>query len=290
MPPVAHVRQALLAKNPHVGALKRYAPFLLLSPFFGRELDGKTQQQRHAHIRDEGNARFESLRPLYRFVGRDSIELHPAWADYIESNFAVVSGWAERKWIAFLQARNPLAPAVSEKISAPEERQRLTFQKSYWERIIVRARAESRPFHCIYSGAVLDPDDFQLDHFLPWSFVCHDSLWNLLPVLPAANASKHDRIPDAEYIGIFAWSQFEGLRHAERLLSRQEKKDIDASFHGELRMTSEERGSSQGVLNAYHRMLIPQMAIAQSIGFQGGWRYTTGQAPQSANGPPQGAQ
>jgi len=34
-----------------------------------------------------------------------------------------------------------------------------------------------------------------LDHFIPWSFVLHDRLWNLAPVSKSINSSKSDSLP-----------------------------------------------------------------------------------------------
>jgi hypothetical protein len=55
-----------------------------------------------------------------------------------------------------------------------------------------------------YTGAMINPG-FSIDHFLPWSFVAHDLLWNLAPVNPLTNSSKSDSIPDlGRYVPRFA--------------------------------------------------------------------------------------
>ena len=52
---------------------------------------------------------------------------------------------------------------------------------------------------CIYTGQLLHVGEYDLDHFIPWSFVTHDLAWNLMPSNPSINSSKSDRIPDLEY-------------------------------------------------------------------------------------------
>ncbi|NLV68960.1 MAG: hypothetical protein GXY14_14925 [Spirochaetes bacterium] len=37
-----------------------------------------------------------------------------------------------------------------------------------------------------------------LDHFIPWSFVVHDRLWNLTPVSRSINSSKSDLLPSLD--------------------------------------------------------------------------------------------
>ncbi|MFO7585650.1 MAG: HNH endonuclease domain-containing protein [Anaerolineales bacterium] len=41
----------------------------------------------------------------------------------------------------------------------------------------------------LYKGA------YSLDHFLPWRYVAHDLLWNILPASKSVNSSKSDSLP-----------------------------------------------------------------------------------------------
>jgi HNH endonuclease len=213
---------------------------------------------------------FWSVRPLYRFVEGDRIELHPDWADYIAGNFAIVSGWAERRWIAYLQSRNPLAPAVSEKIAAPVTRAPLTFQTSYWRRAIGAMPDAPR---CIYSGVVLDPYSFALDHFLPWTFVCHDALWNLAPVLPAANSAKGNRLPHRGYVHGLVALQHRGLVAASRHLSPDGWESASAAFVRDLHVAPDDLFDPNRLAAAYASTLEPQLAIARTIGFEADWKF-----------------
>jgi hypothetical protein len=43
-----------------------------------------------------------------------------------------------------------------------------------------------------------------LDHFLPWSFVTHDLIWNLTPAPAAINLAKSDAVPNlSRYLAAF---------------------------------------------------------------------------------------
>lgn len=37
-----------------------------------------------------------------------------------------------------------------------------------------------------------------VDHFIPWSFVLHDQLWNLIPTFKNINSSKSNKLPDLD--------------------------------------------------------------------------------------------
>ncbi|MBV9671480.1 MAG: hypothetical protein JO076_01470, partial [Verrucomicrobia bacterium] len=41
---------------------------------------------------------------------------------------------------------------------------------------------------------------YDIDHFLPWSFVTHDLIWNLTPVHKSENVRKSGAIPSLRYL------------------------------------------------------------------------------------------
>ena len=71
----------LLAKNSRVQGLTRFVPYRLIAPFFASDLRSVSDYRKNNRIRQCANSAFATMRPLYRFVGNDEIELHPDWAD-----------------------------------------------------------------------------------------------------------------------------------------------------------------------------------------------------------------
>ena len=247
-------------------------PYRLLTPFFAQELRGVSDHHRNALIHTLAEQKFDSDRPIYRLIGAEAIELHPDWASYFAMNFPIVAAWAERRWIAYLQARNPTVPAVSEKAGPPPRRDALQAQTRYW----VKAFASlPEPPVCIYSGARLGPVGFHLDHFLPWTFVCHDALWNLLPVSPEANLSKGNRLPDRSYLDAFAKAQHAGLLATQKSMSKGEWDAAIGSFVGDLRIPVSNLLDPGILAEAYDQTVGALLEIAQSIGFEPGWRFGT---------------
>lgn len=134
---------------------------------------------------------------LYAIAGRGDdmvITLNPDWAGYISSNYQVLRSFALWNLTVFVQSRNPNVPNIAEKLLRQHTRSSLARQRALWDIVI----ANGGEIHCPYTGRVLTRESFDLDHFIPWSFVCHDQMWNLVPADPSVNSSKSDRLPDLD--------------------------------------------------------------------------------------------
>ena len=111
--------------------------------------------------------------------------------DYLYTNYQIVSGWVELSMIRYLQRRNPSVPGIADKLHAPEMR-KLKKARDFWAAVV-----DFTPVRNIYvPGAVMDTHDLSLDHFVPWSYVAHDELWNLVPTTRAVNSSKSNGLPN----------------------------------------------------------------------------------------------
>lgn len=53
---------------------------------------------------------------------------------------------------------------------------------------------------CFYCGKVLKPDDIDVDHFIPWSFVKDDNIWNLVLSCKSCNRKKSDKLPSDYFV------------------------------------------------------------------------------------------
>lgn len=78
-----------------------------------------------------------------------------------------------------------------------------------------RGRESAGRVKDIYTGLPVNEADMSLDHFIPWSFVLHDRLWNLAPVSRSINSSKSDLLPNLDkYLESFLDLQFMAYRTA----------------------------------------------------------------------------
>ncbi|MEG0835821.1 MAG: HNH endonuclease domain-containing protein [Anaerovoracaceae bacterium] len=111
------------------------------------------------------------------------------WADYMKKNMEILQGWVDFNLITYLQRRNPSVPGISSKIYPKQERN-LSVVTAYWKAII-----SAEPIKNIYTGDMMTMGDLSIDHFVPWSYVAHDELWNLVPTTKSINSSKSNNLP-----------------------------------------------------------------------------------------------
>lgn len=119
-----------------------------------------------------------------------AILVQPEWCSYILKNKEIISGWIQYNLIMYLQRRNPTVPGIANKLYPPLER-KLERVKKFWKEAIA-----IEPFIDIYSGRVLEDKEISIDHFVPWSYVAHDEMWNLHPTTKSINSSKSNNLPD----------------------------------------------------------------------------------------------
>ena len=180
-------------------------PYHLLHPFLpGVKISGMNRSEFVSVSNQE-------KRILYYFDSLDGmnsrIVIHDEWAEYIKNNYEIILGWIEYHMIHYLQRRNPSVPGIADKLSPPEER-KLDKVKKYWKLIM-----SYEPVIEIYNGQELSSTDISIDHFVPWSYVAHDELWNLNPTTRKINSSKSNNLPDWDsYFNKLAAIEYQSYR------------------------------------------------------------------------------
>ena len=188
-----------------VEGLTGYAPFLFLTPFYEHETKGRTGSVKFKMIRELAAERFHtSSPPPYYFPKPNSIIVHPQWLEYFSCNLSIVRSWISWHWARYLQQKNANTPAIvyklDENFTPSTDKQRM-----FWRRVLENRQNE---LDCIYTGRSIAPDSFALDHYIPWSFVAHDNMWNLAPVSELGNSEKSDGLPDSKYFTDFVELQY----------------------------------------------------------------------------------
>ncbi len=118
------------------------------------------------------------------------IHIQNDWYEYIVKNQEIIKGWLQYNMIVYLQRRNPSVPGIADKLYPPTERN-MEKVKKYW-RLIVKLH----PIKEIYGHNEILTTAMSIDHFVPWSYVAHDELWNLHPTTKSINSSKSNCLPD----------------------------------------------------------------------------------------------
>lgn len=274
------LRKAIASQNlkKTISHLHRYVPFRLIIPFLETELEGISRgkgNQVDIAIPAIADRCFEDKKPLYRFnatMQKDchSIVVHPVWATYLEKHYVIVRSWLAWEWMNYMQKRNPSTPAISNKLFVPVKRDSLGKQTDYWRKIL-----RSQELRCIYSQQPIDLENLSLDHYLPWSFVGHDQLWNLLPTTPAVNSSKSNNLPDSVYFEKFVEFQHIGLTVAYKALTENQWVQQVEPYILDMRINNkEDLLDVQKLFNAYDQLINPLISLASNQGFVTGWTYS----------------
>ena len=166
----------------------RNVPHWFLSPWFPK-LRGETEAAQAKRIYQLSKT-FQDDCPYA--LHEDAIEIHPSWLHYLRNHARVLKDFCYWNLALFLQARNPNVPDIPNKLVKPAVRNSLTRQrKEFWDPVI----AELGQVPCIYTGRPLSTGNYAVEHFIPYHFVSHDLIWNLIPADPSFNASKSDKLP-----------------------------------------------------------------------------------------------
>lgn len=127
------------------------------------------------------------------------------WAQMIKDNTVPIKGWIQHEKVKWLQRNNPEIPGLVYKLVPLDgKRRKLEAVRNLWEGV----------FSCVgindvFTGKPIDPENFDVDHFVPFSFVMNDELWNLMPMDPNLNSGKNNNLPSwDEFFGGFADNQF----------------------------------------------------------------------------------
>lgn len=122
----------------------------------------------------------------------ESIAINPEWKNYLTDNARVLKDFCYWNLALFLQAKNPNVPDIPNKLIKPAQRSGLIKQRTqFWDLVV----QELGSVKCIYTGKKLTVGNYAVEHFIPYSFVSHDLIWNLIPADKSFNSSKSDKLP-----------------------------------------------------------------------------------------------
>ena len=243
-------------------------PYRFLSPFFQDKLKGETTKVEKI-IEELSKESKTCVYSIYRNEDNESyIRINNGWGNYLKYNYKIIQGWAYYKLVCFLQKRNPNTPGIAMKLEAPKSRN-LTAQTAIWKEIIQRKHIVD-----IYTDKEFIDDNYKLygvlslDHFIPWSFVLHDQMWNLVPTFKNINSKKNDNLLDYDtYIDKFCNIQYEAFSF---VVNTKKKNQIE-EYREMLKIADPkrflERESKEVFFKMIKKELYPVYNIAVNQGF-----------------------
>lgn len=133
-----------------------------------------------------------------------TVHWNAPWAAMVKDNFIIIQEWIRSKKIRYLQDRNPGVPGIIYKLDPVSER-KLHNVHRLWDAVM-----DAENVIDVYSGETLNGSRYDIDHFIPWSYVTADELWNLTPAEKRVNISKSNHLPDWDnYFDIFTENQIQ---------------------------------------------------------------------------------
>ncbi|MEZ4886419.1 MAG: HNH endonuclease domain-containing protein [Chitinophagales bacterium] len=264
------------AINNKVLTLLDYAPYLFIRPFWQELLKGEKGYKVNEHIKQLANEAFENNthQTIYRFIGKkkeEKIEVDEKWVNYFKDNHGIIQGFIYWHLVRFLQKHNPNVIGLSEKLFKPVERD-LKRAKRFW-RLYFSAHSS---LQCIYSNTPIR-SNISIDHFLPWSYVAHDELWNLLPTFKKVNSSKGNCLPNLnQYLGSFIHLQHKAFLTAYNSSMKEEDRKKLLEDYTFLFNKSIDQIAALPYTKFEQKIkdtLIPMHQIATNMGFSTNWTY-----------------
>ena len=127
------------------------------------------------------------------------------WFQMIRDNTVNILGWIQLEKVRWLQNNNPEVPGLVYKLTSADEKiRKLENARKLWDAVM-----EITPIIDVFKGEPINTQEYDLDHFIPHSFVMNDELWNLMPMDSIWNSRKNNKLPKWDlFFSKFADNQF----------------------------------------------------------------------------------
>ena len=152
----------------------------------------------------------QGITPLPYTLGTGSklkkeVYFNTSWIKMIQDNTVSILGWIQYEKVKWLQNNNPEVPGLIYKLAPMDEKLRkLNKVRRLWEGVL-----ESGEVRDVFTDQPVVSKQYDVDHFIPWSFVMNDELWNLMPMDSSLNSSKSNKLPKWDpFFNRFAANQY----------------------------------------------------------------------------------
>lgn len=127
---------------------------------------------------------------LYSFSKKyNYLKFNPNVYKFIKKYNSILLRLNNYEWIKYLEKVNPQENCYSIAIKLDEASKRGNLAM-YKEFLYIKLKNTK----CFYCGKEVNYDDIHVDHFVPWSFLRNDKLWNFVISCNRCNLSKNDKL------------------------------------------------------------------------------------------------
>lgn len=244
-----------------------YVPFRFIRPWFDMEVKGMKDSKLNRTIKVLATVETSYKSPYY--FDNDKLVFDEDWFNYLKQHLRIVQDFCFWNLLKYLQKRNPNVPNIAAKLFPPNSTDRnLLKQRTFWKAIL---RDQNKPIQCVYSKEII-VRNYSLDHFIPWSFVTHNQLWNLVPISKSVNSKKSANLPKLDlYFEPFADLQYQAFRSGLKLNMNKELEDYLEVFNADLYQIRQL--SKRDFKTRLRQQIEPLSQIAANMGFTQNWTY-----------------
>jgi len=111
---------------------------------------------------------------------------------FFKKEYETLSKILVLEWAKFLEKTN-FTPRLISKIETMKDPKRTSLTK--FRKILFEIDKD-----CFYCGQSLNGVDVHIDHFIPWSYLYEDEIWNLVSSCSRCNLIKSDALPPKECV------------------------------------------------------------------------------------------
>lgn len=140
----------------------------------------------------------------HQFLNLYVLNLDERYIDFNKDNYQSLKSYAEiltqlfnYKWAQLLERYNTQPRIVSKVKGSSDNVLKRNNLSKYKDILLGLYHDEIKDF---YTDEVISLEEVSVDHFIPWSFMYSDDLWNLVITSKSNNSSKSNRPPEEAYI------------------------------------------------------------------------------------------
>jgi hypothetical protein len=251
----------------HLLNLSNYVPFRFIRTWLDAEVKGMKDGELNRTIKALATVGTTYKLPYY--FDNDRLVFDEDWFNYFQQHLKIMEDFCFWNLLNYLQKRNPNVPNLAAKLFPPNDSDRsLSKQHQFWKQILA---VQTSPIRCVYSNKIIT-EKYSLDHFIPWSFVTHNQLWNLIPTSKSVNSQKSNNLPKLDlYFEPFVALQFQVFQTAFQLNLKKKLEDYLDIFNTDLKQI--QQLSESDFKNKLHQQIAPLSQIAANMGFTQNWIY-----------------
>lgn len=201
-----HILQKAPTKNNRMSALERIlyeaqerylieegVPFESLSPEMILDISKKVKQKCKENV---VGALYADLGGLFYGFSKSGewLQLNPIMYEFVCKHKVAIEKLNYYEWAKFLERINDTSAVdhLLSKIDESAKRNNLSYYRD-----ILFDEFENK---CFYCGKKVSAGNVEVDHFIPWSFIKDDNLWNFVLACPECNNKKRDKLANEKYL------------------------------------------------------------------------------------------